>query len=129
MTEIFKKTLVCVTMAVLMLLTACSGGSATLEEMVANDEDAKAVIEAQCNDGQTVEVKDNSLIYTYKYEQVYKTKDLKKVKLDITKELENSRLEFQQAAAALKESSGLEKIDVEIVYLNSDGEEIYSEVI
>lgn len=129
MTELFKKTLICGALAVSILMTACSSGPTNLETMIGQNESAKTAIEAQCKDGQTVEVKENCLVYTYKFDSTYKSGDLKKVKADITKELESSRLEFQKAAAALQESSGIEKINVKIIYLNGDGKEIYSEEI
>lgn len=111
------------------MLTACGGGPSTLEGMIEKSPEAKAAIEEQCKDGQTVEVKGDSLIYTYKFEETFKGKDVKTVKKDIEKKMEKSRLQFQMTAAALKESAELEKVSVKIVYLNGDGKEIYSEEI
>ena len=85
MTGTIKKSAVCWSLAVLMLLTACGGGASTLEGMVENSPEAKEAIEAQCKDGQTVEVNGNGLIYTYKFEQTFKGKDIKTVQKDIAK--------------------------------------------
>ena len=129
MTGTIKKSAVCWSLAVLMLLTACGGGASTLEGMVENSPEAKEAVKAQCKDGQTVEVNGNGLIYTYKFEQTFKGKDIKTVQKDIAKKMEKSRLKFQKTAAALQESSGLEKVTVKLVYINGDGKEIYSEEI
>lgn len=112
-------------LAMSVALTGC-GGPATLEEFVNSDSEAMQALESLNSDGLTVEVKENTVIYTYQYDQTFDSSVIDAMKGSIESTMNNSASTFTTMADTLEEQSGIEEVNVKVVYLNGDGSEIFS---
>ena len=106
------------------VLTGC--GTSTLEEYVNSNKEAKQSLEAMSTGGLNVEVKDNTIIYTYTYEQTFDPSVVSALSGTIESTLDDSSASFTSMADTLEKESGIEEVTVKIIYLNGDGSEIFS---
>ena len=106
------------------VLTGC--GTSTLEEYVNSNKEAKQSLEAMSTGGLNVEVKDNTIIYTYTYEQTFDSSVVSALSGTIESTLDDSSASFISMADTLEKESGIEEVTVKIIYLNGDGSEIFS---
>ncbi|MEA4923503.1 MAG: DUF4854 domain-containing protein [Eubacteriaceae bacterium] len=110
----------------LTVLTAC-GGPANLEEAL-NDEDVQSTLKTVEKSGVKVTAKDNTMIYTYTFDDSYdfSSSDAKK---QAAKELkaEDASLEesLESSVDTIEEETGLEDISVKVIYKDSKGDTIY----
>jgi hypothetical protein len=106
------------------VLTGC--GASTLEEFVNSDAEAKQSLEALNTEELTVEVKENTIIYTYTYEQTFDPSVVSALSGTIESTLDDSSASFISMADTLEKESGIEEVSVKVTYLNGDGSEIFS---
>ncbi|MGN0658710.1 MAG: DUF4854 domain-containing protein [Emergencia sp.] len=115
--------------SVTVTLTGC-GEPSTLEEYINSDADAKEAIESMNSStdegGMTVEVKGNSIIYTYQFADTIEADLLDDVKAQFEQYMESAGSTFENIASTMEEESGIDGITVKVIYLNGDGSEIYS---
>jgi len=107
------------------VLTGC-GGPATLEEYISSNEEAKQSLESMNTGGLNVEVKENTIIYTYQYEQTFDESVVNALSGQIESTLDSSSSSFTSMADTLEQESGVEEVSVKIIYLNGDGSEIFT---
>lgn len=107
------------------VLTGC-GGPSTLEEFVNSDAEAKQSLEELNTNDLAVEVKENTIIYTYTYEQTFDSSVVSALSGTIESTLDDSSASFISMADTLEKESGIEEVTVKIIYLNGDGSEIFS---
>ncbi len=104
------------------IFTAC-GAPKTLEEFMANDSDAMAQLESMedQNKGLDIEIKDNTITYTYDISELgYSKSTAKAAKDQIQKSLDSSSDSYTSLAAQLEEESGLSGIEIVVNYTYKD---------
>lgn len=106
------------------VLTGC--GASTLEEFVNSDSETKQSLEELNTNGLAVEVKGNTLTYTYTYEQTFDSSVVSALKGSIESTLDESSASFTSMADTLEKESKIEEVTVKVIYLNGDGSEIFS---
>lgn len=115
-------------MSVSMFMTSCSSEPSTLEEYVAQDEDFQEQLDslASSQEGMTVEIKENQIIYNYTFPQQIEEDVLKDVKTQLDESMDAVSSTFEKIASSAEEQSGIKGITVIVSYLNNDGTEIVS---
>lgn len=110
-------------LAMTALFTGC-GEPATLEEWISSDSDATATLEQMSTDELDVTVEGNTLVYTYTYTQVIDANLVDAVSQQLEDTINNSASTFTSVADMLEEESGIDGVNVKVVYLNGDGTEL-----
>ena len=103
------------TLSVMALLTGC-GGPSTLEEYINDNNEAKQELEKLNQSSQkgmdvSTTVKENTIIYTFKYDKTF---------------TDTAASTFQSIAKEMEEKSEIEGVKVRITYKNGDDSEIYN---
>lgn len=106
------------------VLTGC--GASNLEEYVNSNNEAKQALESMKTDALNVEVKENTIIYTYTYEQTFDSSVVEALSGSIESTLDESSSSFTSMADTLEKESKIEEVTVKVIYLNGDGSEIFS---
>lgn len=116
-------------MSVSMFMTSCSSEPSTLEEYVAQDSDLQEQLDslASSQEGMTVEIKENQIIYTYTYPDQIAEDILDDVKAQFESAMESMGSTFESIASSCEEETGITGITVKVSYLNNDGSEIYTQ--
>lgn len=117
-------------MSMAVMLSGC-GGPKNLEEYINSNEEAQQSIESlstasEDGSGLTVDVKENTLIYTYKYSQTFEQDIIDQMAPAIEKALNGQAATFENVSSTLEEESGISGIIVKVLYVDGDGNEIYS---
>lgn len=111
-----------------MIFTSC-GGPETFEEFVNSNEELKTQIDgiAQSDDNgaMTVEVKENKIIYTYKYSQTYDSAAVEQMKTYFEEYMDSIGSQFESIAKTCEEQSEITGITVDVIYLNGDDAELF----
>lgn len=113
--------------AVLMLVMICTfaltscGTPNNLEQYVKNDEELAKELEAYCVPNMSVEISDNTITYTYQYEETFIDETVKL----LSKELKNTLKTVSPTYVAVKdkliEETGFEDIVLVITYTDGAG--------
>ena len=74
-----------------------------------------------------VDITDNTLTYTYTYNQTFTGDTLEKMEEELEKAMEEQSSTFENIGTTLEKESGVSDVKVVVEYLNKDGSEIYSE--
>ena len=106
---------------------------ATLEEYVNQSEDAAkeldeigTAMENEILDGE-VDVKDNSIVMTLKLKETYDSKVFDALSEQFAKQIENYKDIFDETLDSIEKESGISGTELQVIVLNGDGEEIFSE--
>ena len=112
-------------------LSACGGGTKTLESYINDNPSVKKQIEGASQSDSTMEmsidIKENDLIYTYKYKQVFEADVVKQMNKQFETYASNFETTFSNIAKSLEEETKISGITVYIVYQNGDGSEIFKQ--
>ncbi len=112
------------------LLTSCGGSDKTLEDYLSENTEAQEKIEATGEKiGATIEIKDNSIIYTFKSEEQLNDENAKAMKSSLEEAFDLYEDILEKQIDEIEEDSGLDGVNFKIIYQNKDGETIYEEVI
>lgn len=114
-------------MAMAVMFSGCGSEPATLEDYINSDAEAQEAIDSMgSTSGMSIDVTDNTLTYTYAYDQTFDgaTKEL------MSTELENAMSSmgstFESLVDTLEEGSEISGITVRVVYTDAEGTELYS---
>lgn len=111
---------------VLMLAFAGCGSPSTLEEYLNSDSEAMEQIESLSeSSGLEVDISDNTLTYTFTYDQTYTGDQLELIKTNTESTMESIDSSMEQLAASMEEESGINDVTIVVEYLNKDGSEIF----
>lgn len=106
---------------------------ATLEEYVNQSEDAAkeldeigTAMENEILDGE-VDVKDNAIVMTLKLKETYDSKVFDALSEQFAKQIENYKDIFDETLESIEKESGISGTELQVIVLNGDGEEIFSE--
>lgn len=102
------------------------GGPETLEEYIASDTEAQESIDSLATSGLEVEVKGNTLTYTYQYDQTFDSATLSLMETELASAMSSMDSTFQSVVDMLEEGSEIDGITVKVVYTDGAGTEIYS---
>ena len=112
-------------------LSACGGGTKTLESYINDNPSVKKQIEGASQSDSTMEmsidIKENDLIYTYKYKQVFEADVVKQMNKQFETYASNFETTFSNIAKSLEEETKISGITVYIVYQNGEGSEIFKQ--
>lgn len=114
--------------AVLVLALVCnisSCGTKTLEEMVNDDKEVKQQIESMAVGGLEVAISENTVIYTYTYDQTFDKASLEAIKPEIKKIMSSTDKIFNSLIDQLEEETGIEEVSIKVSYINGDGNPIF----
>ena len=75
----------------------------------------------------SIDIKENDLIYTYKYKQVFEADVVKQMNKQFETYASNFETTFSNIAKSLEEETKISGITVYIVYQNGDGSEIFKQ--
>lgn len=112
--------------AMIIMLSGCASQPATLEEYISNDEEARTTLESvsSSTEGLEVDVEDNTIIYTYTYDNTLDSSMIESVSQQLEKTIDSSESTFRSMADTLEEESGIDGITIRVIYLNNDGTEL-----
>lgn len=111
---------------VLMLAFAGCGSPSTLEEYLNSDSEAMEQIESLSeSSGLEVDISDNTLTYTFTYDQTYTGDQLELIRTNTESTMESIDSSMEQLAASMEEESGINDVTIVVEYLNKDGSEIF----
>ena len=112
-------------------LSACGGGTKTLESYINDNPSVKKQIEGASQSDSTMEmsidIKENDLIYTYKYKQVFEADVVKQMNKQFETYASNFETTFSNIAKSLEEKTKISGITVYIVYQKGYGSEIFKQ--
>lgn len=127
MKKISVKIVISALILALMLAFAGCGGPSTIQEYVESSEDAQQEIaDTEKSSGCDIDIKDNTMTITYKYDDTYSSDQVKAIKKEMEKMVPDMVDELDDSMDELKEESGIDDISMKMVFLNGDGSEIYS---
>ena len=112
-----------------LILTACGGGRgpSNLEEIVANDEELKAEIQAIADsNGLEIEVKGNTMTFTYRYGEEFNDAAKAQAAPLIETALKEYETTFQGLAKDLEDSTKISGIVIKVNYVDAAESELYS---
>lgn len=117
-------------LSTVVIFTGC-GEPKTFEEFVNSNDELKSSIEqvAQSDDngGMTVQIKENKIIYTYKYSQTFESAAVEQMKTYFAEYMRTAGSSFETVAKTCEEQSKITGITVDVIYQNGDGEELFKE--
>ena len=102
------------------------GGPKNLEEYVNDNTEAKQSIDSLSTSGMTVDVKGNTLTYTYEYDQTFDSSTMALMKTEMEKAMSSMDSTFESVVDTLEEGSGIDGITVKVIYKDAAGTEILS---
>ena len=112
-------------LAMSMILAGCGGGSANLEEYVNSNEELAQEIESYSTSGMTIDIAENTLTYTYKYDQEFDEATAALVSEELEKAMSSMSSTFESVRDTLIEETGFEDIVVKIVYTDNTDTVLY----
>lgn len=113
-------------MAMAIMFSGCGSSPTTLEEYVNSDSEAQEMIDSMSSSGMTIDITDNTLTYTYTYNQTFDDDIISQMAPEMEKTMDSMSSTFEGVAQTLEEGSEIEGITVKVVYVDAAGTEIYS---
>ena len=127
MKKVSVKIIVSALILALMLAFAGCGGPSTIEEYVNSSEEAqKEIADIEKSSDIQVDIKDNTITFTYKMDQTYTKDQVKAIKKEMEKQLPDMEKSLDSSIKELKDDSGIDDITMSMKFLNGDGSEIYA---
>lgn len=108
-----------------LILSGC-GGPENLEEMAKNDENFKAQIEAFSTSGMTIDIKGNTITYTYKYDQAFDDATAAQMKTQLESAMDSMSSTFTSLKEQIVDETGFKDVALKVVYTDSNDKELYS---
>ncbi len=117
-------------LSVSMFMTSCNSEPSTLEEYVAQDDELKEQLDqfAESQEGMTIEIKENQIIYTYTFAQQLDEDIVEASQEQIESSMSSFASTFENIASSCEEETKIKGVTVKVNYLNKDGSEIWSKV-
>lgn len=112
-------------LAMSLLLAGCGGGPANLQEYINSDEELAQEIESYSTSGMTIDVTENTLTYTYKYDQTFDESTAALMTTELEKAMSSMDSTFENVRDTLVEETGFEDIVVKIVYTDGNDTVLY----
>lgn len=113
-------------LALMLAFAGCGGPSSIQEYIESSDEAQQQIADTEKSSGCDIDVKDNDMTITYKYDETYSKDQVKAVKKEMEKLVPDMADALEDSISDIKDESGIEDITMTIVFLNGDGSEIYS---
>lgn len=107
-------------MAFSLVMTSC-GTPTNLEQYVKNDEELSKELEAYCVPNMSVDIEDNTITYTYKYEETFIDETVKLLSKELKKTLKTVSPTYVAVKDKLIEETGFEDIVLVITYTDGEG--------
>lgn len=114
---------------IMALLAGCSSSPQTLEDYVASDEDVQAELEdleSSLGDGGSIEVVDNEIIFTYKFDTTYDSTTAEVMTSSLESAMASYDDTFEGIVDDLEEASGIDGVTMTVNYLNGDDSVLYT---
>ena len=124
--RLYSGIIISLMLAIITMLSGCGSQPATLEEYISNDEEARTTLESMSSstEGLEVAVEDNTIIYTYTYDNTLDSSMIESVSEQLEKTIDSSESTFRSMADSLEEESGIDGITIRVIYRNNDGTEL-----
>ena len=124
--RLYSGIIISLMLAIITMLSGCGSQPATLEEYISNYEEARTTLESMSSstEGLEVAVEDNTIIYTYTYDNTLDSSMIESVSEQLEKTIDSSESTFRSMADSLEEESGIDGITIRVIYLNNDGTEL-----
>ena len=124
--RLYSGIIISLMLAIITMLSGCGSQPATLEEYISNTEEARTTLESMSSstEGLEVAVEDNTIIYTYTYDNTLDSSMIESVSEQLEKTIDSSESTFRSMADSLEEESGIDGITIRVIYLNNDGTEL-----
>lgn len=104
-------------------------GYATLDEFFDDSDISLDSLEEQAGEGMEITVEGNTLVYTYSYTETFDSTMVGYIADEIEKQMGEFEGSLVSVANEISNMSGIENIEIKVVFLNGDGTEIYSTII
>lgn len=111
-------------LAMSMILAGC-GSPANLEEYIDSNEELAQEIESYSTSGMTIDVTENTLTYTYKYEQTFDEATAALMTSSLADAMSSMDSTFESVKDTLIEETGFSDIVVKIVYTDGNDTVLY----
>ena len=111
-------------LAMSLLLSGCGGSPANLEEYVNSNEELAQEIESYSTSGMTVDIVENELIYTYKYDQTFDEATAELMSSELEKAMSSMGSTFESVRDTLSEETGFDVV-VKVVYTDGNDTVLY----
>ncbi len=108
-----------------LVLSGC-GGPENLEEMAKNDEEFKQQVEAFSTSGMTIDIKGNTITYTYKYDQTFDDATAAQMTTQLESAMDSMSSTFTSLKDQLVDETGFKDIALKVVYTDGNDKELYS---
>lgn len=112
-------------LAMSLLLAGCGGGPANLEEYVSSNEELAQEIESYSTSGMNIDISENTLTYTYKYDQTFDDATSALMTTELEKAMSSMGSTFESVRDTLIEETGFSDIVVKIVYTDGNDNVLY----
>lgn len=122
-------------LSVMALLTGC-GGTPTLEEYINDNKDEKAAMEAELEKSNAIlaksgmeaaiDIKENTIIYTYKMNQALNDDQIDATKKVLEQSSDAMAAQTKTLTEKLEKESKIEGISFRIIFVDKNDKEIYS---
>ena len=124
--RLYSGIIISLMLEIITMLSGCGSQPATLEEYISYDEEARTTLESMSSstEGLEVAVEDNTIIYTYTYDNTLDSSMIESVSEQLEKTIDSSESTFRSMADSLEEESGIDGITIRVIYLNNDGTEL-----
>lgn len=106
-------------------LISCGGAPTTLEGYIDSNEAVAQEIEAFSVDGMEIDITENTLTYTYKYDQTFDETTSKLMKQELEKAMKTTASTFESVKEDLVEETGISDIVVKMIYMDNDENILY----
>lgn len=112
-------------LGVTLILSGCGGSAATLEGYVGDNEALMQEIEAFSISGMKIDVEDNTLTYTYTYEEEFDDTTAALMTKELEKAMASTGETFEEIKADLVKETGISDIVVKMIYMDSNETVLY----
>ena len=121
---LFISLLLSLLLAMSMMLASC-GGPSNLEEYIDSNEELAQQIESYSSSGMDIDITENTLTYTYKYNQTYDASMAELMSTELEKAMASQSGTFESVKQTLVDETGFEDIVVKIVYTDGEDKVLY----